>query len=137
MGLAARDAQQIAARDPQLREVAGLDDQEALAALGQRLHLGHRQLGIQLLQRLELLRSGCRPSAGGTSTISVGRRGVWMRGANVRTASSSAASIAAAAPRFSPSLPVASDSLAGPDSIASTVPMTSGAPTWRTSTRAT
>ena len=58
-----------------------------------------------------------------------------MRGANVLTASSIAASIATATLAFSPR--ALSDSLTGPVSIDSTAPITSGAPTWRTSTRTT
>ena len=110
------NAQQIARGDPQLGEMTGLDDQEALAAVGQRLHLGERQLRIQLLQGSSFF-TRLPATATGTSTTSVGLRGVSIRGANVRTASSSAASIAAAAPCFSP-LAGLSDSLAGPDSSA-------------------
>ena len=96
VGLAARDAQQISRAAPQLGQVARLHDQEALAALRQRLILrradssGYSRCSVSSF----LIRSPA--AATGTSTISVGRRGVWIRGANVRTASSSASSIAGA-----------------------------------------
>ena len=125
------DAHQIAARDAELGQEPGLDDEEALLALGQQLHVGEGQLGVELLQGFDALDDAARRIDRDLGDHRPLRRRVQARreaadGAGQRSVDRRRGTEPRAVRRHL--------GLAGaPVSITSTVPMMSGAPTWRTS----